>query len=102
MRELNFCFKCHEKWTQHHKCRPKLNAMKGEETFVKALDEELAELVPGGGEEEQGEISLNMILGFNQTPKMIRIVGLDKSQPVAMLIASGSTHSFVDPISSKS
>ncbi|OIT19569.1 hypothetical protein A4A49_59003 [Nicotiana attenuata] len=74
LREQNLCFKCHDKYSPGHQCKPKaLNTMEGEETFMEALDEELQNDAAGEGETEQAEVAINAMLVQNASSTAIRI-----------------------------
>ncbi|XP_060181956.1 uncharacterized protein LOC132611554 [Lycium barbarum] len=104
LRTQGLCYKCHEKYFPGHQCKPKtLHAMEGVEGEPEPEVEEFSD-VPETLEEpveEQAEISINAILGLSNTSsphKTIKIMGFVKKIPIIMLIDTGSTHSFVDPI----
>ncbi|XP_019238918.1 PREDICTED: uncharacterized protein LOC109218971 [Nicotiana attenuata] len=98
LREQNLWFKCYDKYSPGHQCKPKaLNTMEGDETFMEALDEELQNDATGEGETEQAEVVINAMLGQNGSSTAIRIEGRIRKFPVMVLIDSGATHSFVDP-----
>ncbi|XP_059292482.1 uncharacterized protein LOC132045931 [Lycium ferocissimum] len=104
LRTQGLCYKCHEKYFPGHQCKPKtLHAMEGVEGEPEPEVEEFVD-VPETLEEpveEQAEISINVILGLSNTSsphKTIKIMGFVKKIPIIVLIDTGSTHSFVDPI----
>ncbi|XP_019233481.1 PREDICTED: uncharacterized protein LOC109214057 [Nicotiana attenuata] len=104
LKERNLCYKCHGTYFPGHVCKNKtLNAMEAEEFVdpVDGLEEQEGGVVAELGQ-EQAKVTLNAIMGRSKAPSTIRITGWVKGQNVVVLLDSGSTHSFVDPMIVKS
>lgn len=91
-KERNLCYKCYYKYAPGHQCKPKmLHAMEREEFCD--TQEELIEPVQDVGPEaqNQGELSLMVLLGHSKSPSTIKIIGWAKKQRFLVLIECGST-----------
>ncbi|KAF5470266.1 hypothetical protein F2P56_010790, partial [Juglans regia] len=96
-RDKGLCYYCDSKWNPNHKCsNPKLFLI--EETQEES-GEEMGEEEPleSPTTETQPEISLHALLG-SQNPKTMRLRGRVGDQEVVILVDSGSTHNFLDPL----
>ncbi|KAD3067067.1 hypothetical protein E3N88_34947 [Mikania micrantha] len=74
------CYKCDEKHTTDHKCRPSPQLLFFDESPVEV--------------KHQSAISYNALAGGN-SPSTLRFTGLVKGKPVQVLLDGGSTHCFV-------
>ncbi|KAL4278717.1 hypothetical protein GQ457_03G025020 [Hibiscus cannabinus] len=99
-RSNNLCFKCGDKFTPGHQCKPKqLNMMETNDSSQMSDSEELDDtkepLVTTDEEvAEPLEISMNALTGCVGY-STIRLPGSIKGRPLSILVDSGSTHSFV-------
>ncbi|KAL4309574.1 hypothetical protein GQ457_01G052960 [Hibiscus cannabinus] len=103
-RANNLCFKCGDKFSPAHQCKPRQFLMMEEtiENYEQQADtSSLTTLQPQTEEEltpttDPLEISINALTG-NSGYSTIRIRGTVKGKPLNILIDSGSTHSFLTP-----
>lgn len=105
-RDKELCYYCDSKWVLGHNCRkPKLFLLERCEVKTEIevgedleVDAEFVELGNDKGESEvEPEISLHAQAG-SLNPKTKRVKGNVGGQSVVILIDSGSTHNFVDPM----
>lgn len=107
-RKKGLCYHCDEKWNPNHICKsPKVYLLQGVEELVAteemeetaAVDaDEVSELdLKQKGVMVEPEISLNAITG-TPSSKTMRLIGWIGSTQVVLLMDSGSTHSFLDPL----
>ncbi|KAL9668312.1 hypothetical protein QQ045_002692 [Rhodiola kirilowii] len=97
-RSKGLCFKCDEKYTASHKCKPRFLCMAMEEDEESSGGEEEP---PGAKEEceEQGaeltpNISFHALQGC-PVPRTLRLEGALAGRKVIILVDGGSTHNFV-------
>lgn len=104
--QRGLCYFCDEKWNPNHKCdkkKAKVFLMEGMELFQEEEEkdwevvEEKATENNEDLEDEIPEISLHAIAGF-LNPRTMRIQGRVKDCVVVILIDTGSTHNFLDPM----
>lgn len=89
-------FKCHEKLSPGHQCKPKtLNCIEGGEQDSEADNEVMADEIPEEAEND-GAVVLSAITG-RAPASTIKIAGFCHDKPVSILVDTGSTHSFIDP-----
>ena len=107
-REKGLCFNCDEKFHLGHECsKPIIFMLEGledlEEDEAESNEGKLAIIQPEEPTkkgEKLGEllgISLNAMTG-SLSPKTMRIEGFINNQRVLVLVDTGSTHNFMDPI----
>ncbi|XP_019181671.1 PREDICTED: uncharacterized protein LOC109176731 [Ipomoea nil] len=102
LKEQKLCFYCREKWQHGHKCRPK--------TFNVMTDIEEGQVEQEGNEEEPSspelnredgerlaEVSLLAMLG-GEGLSTIKLLGKVGKKKLIILVDTGSTHSFLDPV----
>ncbi|XP_052201138.1 uncharacterized protein LOC127807380 [Diospyros lotus] len=100
-RQLGLCFKCGEKYGPGHQCRRLMLKMEGSGEDDEAEEELLEEVVEGEGreqedyEDEGGQISFHALKG-GSTGRIIQVKGQVGKKRLAVLIDSGSTHSFLN------
>ncbi|XP_026415875.1 uncharacterized protein LOC113311250 [Papaver somniferum] len=101
-REKGLCYNCDELYTKGHKCNK-------QQLYMIVADDEDAvhsgEMGEGSSPqivelEEYMEISVHALAG-NISPTTIKIKGFVKKHGLTILIDSGSTHSFLDPVAAK-
>ncbi|KAM3345338.1 hypothetical protein P3S68_025047 [Capsicum galapagoense] len=102
-RKINkLCFRCGEKYFSGHNCTAKqLKCMVGEEEALPPEEIEIPEppdlIIEGEIQQEVLEaICLSALSGNNQDMNSILVKGSVKNRTLAVLIDSGSTHSFID------
>jgi len=101
-RSNKLCFRCGEKYYPGHNCKAKqLNCMRGEEEAILPDEIEVPEppdlIIEGEIQHEVMEaICLSALSGSNQGVNAILVKGSVKNRVLAVLIDSGSTHSFID------
>lgn len=100
-REKGLCYHCDSKWSLGHKCQKlklyileevwddKDDVVDGEKPAITTLDLAIIESIL--------EISLHAITS-SLTLRTIRVKGKVVSQRVTILIDTGSTHNFLDPV----
>ncbi|RVW68732.1 Transposon Tf2-2 polyprotein [Vitis vinifera] len=85
------CFNCNERFTPGHKCQgPRLLLIEGHDE-VQDKEEE-AEI--SDNREDELEVSIHALTGW-ASPRTMRVAATIKSQPIMVLIDSGSTHNFL-------
>lgn len=87
------CVNCDEKYVYGHKCK-KVFCIEGVENPYPKITEVENE------EEEEVQVSLHAMVG-QITPETIKVIGRVKNNPLSILIDTGSTHSFLDPHTTK-
>ncbi|KAF8405168.1 hypothetical protein HHK36_010067 [Tetracentron sinense] len=104
-REKGLCYFCDEKWNPSHHCKKaKIYLMEGMELFDNSeyeVEELTQEVLVSGDcgdkDEETPEISLHAIVGA-LSPRTMRFSGLEHGCSVVILMDTGSTHNFLDPL----
>ncbi|KAF5468519.1 hypothetical protein F2P56_012664 [Juglans regia] len=104
-RKKGLCYHCDEKWNPMHICKaPKVYLLHVEDTAGSTLeiqeegDETLVTNEQLVTEEEEGlEVSINAISGCSNNNAM-KLLGRIGSYVVEILVDSGSTHNFLDPL----
>lgn len=107
-REKRLCYFCDEKWNPSHHCRKaKIYLMEGMDLFDNSeyeVEELTQEVLVNGDcghkDEETPEISLHAIAGA-LSPRTMRLSGLAHGCSVVILVDTGSTHNFLDPLIAK-
>lgn len=106
-RKKGLCYFCDEKWNPSHKCKKaKIFVMEGMELFggedVQGCElvEDLDEVDMTPAQSEIPEISLHAIAG-SLSPRTMRIHGKVLNCSVVILVDTGSTHNFLDPMIAK-
>ena len=95
-KKKRLCYYCNEKYEPDHKCKRKqIFLLDGDESEEKATCE-----VENDIKEDDLVVSLNAISGSTSHQTM-RIRGNIKRKALTILIDSGSTHNFLDPIVAK-
>ncbi|KAL6332966.1 hypothetical protein AAG906_019980 [Vitis piasezkii] len=90
-RAQGLCFNCNERFTPGHKCQgPRLLLIEGHDE-VQDKEEE-AEI--SDNREDELEVSIHALTGW-ASPRTMRVAATIKSQPIMVLIDSGSTHNFL-------
>ena len=89
---FGLCFRCGDKYFPDYQCKKQLLLLEGEEG--EEDEEEMTEM-PGGAEEDNGEISVHTLRGL-MNGKIIKVEGNIGEGKLMILIDSGSTHSFFD------
>ncbi|RVW50431.1 putative mediator of RNA polymerase II transcription subunit 36b [Vitis vinifera] len=96
-RAQGLCFNCNERFTPGHKCQgPRLLLIEGHDE-VQDKEEE-AEI--SDNREDELEVSIHALTGW-ASPRTMRVAATIKSQPIMVLIDSGSTHNFLEQQSGK-
>lgn len=99
-RNRNQCFGCEEKWHIGHKCKTQqVYIMDGFMQLSEDKEDESSESDTEDGQEALAEHNFNISLqALYGIPSMhtIRLQGFIKSQPVTILVDSGSTHSYLN------
>lgn len=97
-RAKGLCYHCDEKYTPGHYLKhkkPQLYSMEiDDEEFFEALEED-------EHEEEEGDIahiSVSGIAGITENYRTMKVRGIHGKRPLYILIDSGSTHNFMDPV----
>ncbi|KAF5469943.1 hypothetical protein F2P56_010498 [Juglans regia] len=104
-RKKGLCYHCDEKWNPTHICKtPKVYLLHVEDTAGSTLeiqeegDETLVTNEQLVTEEEEGlEVSINAISGCSNN-NVMKLLGRIGSCVVEILVDSGSTHNFLDPL----
>ncbi|XP_042987252.1 uncharacterized protein LOC122315435 isoform X1 [Carya illinoinensis] len=101
-RKKGLCFHCEEKWNPSHVCKkPKVYFIQLDSDMENQLDVEESEVIPSedpvSEELDVVEISVNAISGCLGGNAM-RLHGSIGSCVVEILVDSGSTHNFLDPV----
>lgn len=93
-RHQGLCFNCDEKFTPGHRCkgRPTLLYLEGIEEDPGDFDNHNPQATEH--EATEPEISLNALLG-HYGAKSMRMLGHIQSQPIQVLVDSGSTNNFI-------
>jgi hypothetical protein len=106
-REKGLCYYCDDRWVQGHRCKsPRLYLLSGlaipsddtgDDVYYDSSD--AVEPVPEFDvvECKDPEISLNAISG-SLGAKSMRLLGSLQNHHVSILVDSGSTHNFLDPV----
>jgi len=90
-RAQGLCFSYNERYTPGHKCqRPRLLLIEGHDDVQS--EEEEAEIK--GSREDELEVSIDALTGW-ASPRTMRVAATIKSQPMMVLIDSGSTYNFL-------
>ncbi|RVW67435.1 Retrovirus-related Pol polyprotein from transposon 17.6 [Vitis vinifera] len=90
-RAQGLCFNCNERFTPGYKCQgPRLLLIEGHDE-VQDKEEE-AEI--SDNREYELEVSIHALTGW-ASPRTMRVAATIKSQPIMVLIDSGSTHNFL-------
>ncbi|XP_012849939.1 PREDICTED: uncharacterized protein LOC105969713 [Erythranthe guttata] len=90
------CFNCDEKFVPGHKCKNVFTIVGVEEEPDEWEGLEQLEEVPEGVEEETLGISLTALTG-QSTANTLKVKGKVKNNYLKMLLDTWSTHSFLDP-----
>lgn len=98
-RAKGLCYHCDEKYTPGHYLKHKktqLYMMEAEEKdeFYEATEEQLTE----GNEGDIAQISVSAVAGITENYRTMKVRGLHGKKTLYILIDSGSTHNFMDPI----
>ncbi|KAL4325335.1 hypothetical protein GQ457_11G021080 [Hibiscus cannabinus] len=104
-RAHNLCFKCGDKFQPGHQCKMKqLNSMEEMEEDQGVIPPEILHISEPVLEEQlqekDPEISINALTG-NAGHSTLRIQGTIKGRNLSILVDTGSTHSFLNPIWAK-
>ncbi|XP_026459814.1 uncharacterized protein LOC113360524 [Papaver somniferum] len=100
-REKGLCFNCDEVYKKDHVClNPRLTILDVEE-YIREGSTTTEDTAPVSFEvsevyEFDPTISLSSLFG-SSFPRTMRVTGRIKSQPITILIDSGSTHNFLHP-----
>ncbi|RVW31621.1 Transposon Tf2-11 polyprotein [Vitis vinifera] len=90
-RAQGLCFNCNERFTPGHKCQgPRLLLI---EDHDEVQDKEEEAKISDNREDEL-EVSIHALTGW-ASPRTMRVAATIKSQPIMVLIDSGSTHNFL-------
>ncbi|XP_061373937.1 uncharacterized protein LOC133316226 [Gastrolobium bilobum] len=92
-RELGLCFSCDEKWTNKHRCKGKFLFMVGKELEDEDEGEEIVWNSSGAGTNIEDAALLS--LSETRNSKALNFVTSIQGQTVAILVDTGSTHSFI-------
>jgi hypothetical protein len=92
-RAKGLCFRCDEKWGPSHRCRSKVLLLLGTDEDTAESDSE--ELQP---EDVAGDISSLHALSSRLLNRSLRVSGMYGEQCFQILIDSGSTHNFINPV----
>ena len=100
----HLCFRCGEKYGPGHICKTRqLNYLTGFVEKEREVDqmsvlEDMEEITIEGvvEQEVQQVVCLNALTGHNKGENIILVGGTVKKRQLAILIDSGSTHSFID------
>ncbi|KAL4310801.1 hypothetical protein GQ457_01G015560 [Hibiscus cannabinus] len=104
-RAHNLCFKCGDKFQPGHQCKMKqLNSMEEMEEdqagFLPEVIHHSEPVLEDQLQEKDPEISINALTG-NTGHSTLRIQGTIKGRSLSILVDTGSTHSFLNPIWAK-
>ncbi|KAH9724161.1 hypothetical protein KPL70_007389 [Citrus sinensis] len=90
-RAQGLCFSCNERFTPGHKCQgPRLLLIESHDNSPENEEETESE----GNREEKLEVSIHALIGWS-SPRTMRVAASIKSQPIMVLIDSGSPHYFL-------
>ncbi|XP_075083577.1 uncharacterized protein LOC142167313 [Nicotiana tabacum] len=103
-RNNHLCFRCGKRYTPGHQCKKKqLNCLLGEVEVARECpndneDPYLADLIIEGDMEQvvHEVVCMSALSENNQGVNIILVKGSAKNRNLALLIDSGSTHSFID------
>ncbi|RVW76696.1 Transposon Tf2-8 polyprotein [Vitis vinifera] len=85
------CFNCNERFTPGHKCQgPRLLLIEGHDE----VQDKEEEVEISDNREDELEVSIHALTGW-ASPRTMRVAATIKSQPIMVLIDSGSTHNFL-------
>ncbi|KAF5462079.1 hypothetical protein F2P56_018118 [Juglans regia] len=100
-RKKRLCYHCEEKWNPSHVCKnPRVYLIQAEEDKIQPVIEESMIIEEGevsGDAEDSLEVSVNAISGCSNGNAM-KLHGKIGPCSVEILIDSGSTHNFLDPM----
>ncbi|CAD6342077.1 unnamed protein product [Miscanthus lutarioriparius] len=95
-RKNNLCFKCGEKWNQHHTCPAKVSLHVIEEILDALSSEESAEAVPNADELEEVISVLSSEAAVSpKRRRTMKLCGLIDNHEVLILVDSGSVGTFI-------
>ena len=93
-RAQGLCFSCNERLTPGHKCQgPRMLLIQGYNNSQENEEEAETE----GNREEELEVFIHALTGWS-SPRTMRVAASIKSQPIVVLINSGSTHNFLNEV----
>ncbi|KAM7497180.1 hypothetical protein LguiA_021594 [Lonicera macranthoides] len=99
-REKGLCYNCDEQYTYGHKCkRPQVYHISGEEEKIESDGEMQPEPDEPPTDDNLG-ISMHAIAGGAPCQTLV-LQGQSKKVPLSILVDSGSSHNFLDPLTAK-
>ena len=92
-RSKGLCFRCDDKWSPSHRCRSKVLLLIGADEDTPESDSEEFQL-----EDVAGDISSLNALSSQLLGRSLRVSGMYDEHHLQILIDSGSTHNFINPM----
>jgi Retroviral aspartyl protease len=96
---LGLCFRCNEKWTQGHKCAKSIHTIE-EDSEVEENGNQEEENTEEQTQEESPEEQFVTLCSFSNagSTKTLKYKGILGSVPICVLVDTGATHSFINPV----
>ena len=99
--EKGLCYNCDEKFTRGHRCvQKKLYLLDVDSPPAREIFYDDGDIQQLPAPEDQPKISLHALAEVT-TPQTMRVREFFKKLPLTILIDSGRTHNFIDPMIAK-